>query len=63
MNAKQFNKETLVGEPVILTDDFGVEHEVNTRSPAWDLCGTAVVSVTGRSGGYDLDRIRKVLEV
>lgn len=62
MNAQEFNEYYPVGTAVILTDDFGEEHQVNTRSIAWELGhGDSVVSVTGRSGGYDLERI-KVLE-
>ena len=61
MNVNDFNEWYPVGTAVILTDDFGKEHHTSTRSIAWELCGTPVVSVLGRSGGYDLDRI-KVLE-
>lgn len=59
MDAKEFNEWYPVGTAVILTDDFGKEHQTNTRSPAWELGhGDSVVSVDGRSGGYDLDRIK-----
>ena len=43
---------------VILTDDDGIEHKTQTRSIAWELCGSPVVKVVGRAGGYLLDRIK-----
>lgn len=61
ISVTDFNKWYPVGTAVILTKDGGEEIHTNTRSIAWDLCGTPVVKVSGRSGGYDLERIR-VLE-
>lgn len=64
MKAEKFNELYPVGISVILTDDFGNEHETSTRSEAWELGhGDSVVSVVGRSGGYDLDRIRVPAEI
>lgn len=60
MKIEDFNKKYPPGTPVILTDDFGKKHETATRSEAWDLCGTPVVMVDGRSGGYDLSRIKPI---
>ena len=54
-----WNEEHGIGTPVILTDDFGNEHETSTRSEAWVLPSNhAVVMVEGRSGGYSLRRIK-----
>jgi hypothetical protein len=62
MNASDFNEWYEVGVSVILTDDFGKEHQTNTKSEAWELGdGSPVIMVDGRSGGYDLNRI-KVME-
>ena len=59
MNYKEFNKWYQVGQPVVLTDDFGGEHTTTTRSEAWELCGTSVVSCEGKGfGAYDLSRVR-----
>ncbi|MFL0802412.1 MAG: hypothetical protein K6L81_01755 [Agarilytica sp.] len=58
ISAEEFNELYPKGTPVILADDFGKEHQTNTRSEAWDLCGTLVVMVEGRSGGYDLSRLK-----
>lgn len=59
MTAEEFNEHYPVGTAVILTDDFGKEHPVVTRSVAWRLGhGDSVIKVTGRTGGYDLDRIK-----
>jgi hypothetical protein len=59
-----WNQTIPPGTDVILTDDFGEEHKTKTRSPAHQLgCGTPVVQVEGRSGGYLLWRIRPVTSV
>lgn len=46
-----------VGSEVIYTDDFGGKEEVKTRSIVWDLCGTPVVKLEGKTGGYDMGRV------
>lgn len=52
-----WNEHCPTGTPVaVVKDDFTV-HAGTTRSQAWVLCGTPVVSVTGISGGFSLDRI------
>jgi hypothetical protein len=57
-SAAEFNEWNPVGTAVTLTDSFGDEHFVNTRSPAFcDTEGTPVVRVTGRGGEYKLSRI------
>jgi hypothetical protein len=59
MNAEDFNKKFPIGSDVIYTDDFGNEHKTKTRSDAWTLgSGHAVVCLEGRSGGYDINRIK-----
>ncbi len=61
MNADEFNQKFLVGSDVIYTDDFGNEHKTKTRSAAWTLGhGDVVVSIEGKSGGYDITRIKPV---
>jgi len=58
MQAEEFNEWYEVGHPVIVTKDDGSEVRTNTRSVAWDLCGTPVVMVNGIRGGYMLSRVR-----
>jgi hypothetical protein len=59
MNTEQFNNKFSVGDDVVYTDDFGVEHKAKTRSEAWELGhGDAVVMIEGKSGGYDVNRIK-----
>ena len=61
MNAETFNSTFSVGDDVIYTDDFGVEHKTKTRSPAWELGhGATVVSINGKTGGYDVNRIKSI---
>ena len=60
MTAEEFNESYPVGVKVILTNDVGGEITTNTRSEAWDLCGTPVVKVDGLRAGYSLDRIKAV---
>ena len=62
MKADEFNEWYQVGQPVFHIDDFGVETQTETRTPAWELGnGAAVVSVKGRTGGQCLSRI-KIIE-
>lgn len=59
MKAEEFNEAFPVGSDVIYTDDFGKEHKTKTRSVAWALGhGDVVVSIEGKSGGYDIKRIK-----
>ena len=60
MNVEEFNNLYPIGTPVIYTDDFGGKHQTITRSPAWDLCGTPVVKLDGKTGGYDIERINPI---
>ena len=59
INAEAFNSTFSVGDSVIYTDDFGKEHKTKTRTMAWTLGhGDVVVSIEGKSGGYDISRIK-----
>ena len=55
ISEQEFNDQYKVGQRVIYTDDFGKEHITKTTSMAWDLCGTPVVKIEGKTGGYDLE--------
>ena len=55
---EDWNNQNGPGSEVTLTDDFGVEHRTRTRSVAWLVGGRPLVLVEGRTGGYDLRRIR-----
>ena len=62
IDIQDFNEWNEVGASVIYTDDYGNEHQTTTQSQAWELGdGQAVVMLEGKTGGYDLGRIR-VLE-
>ena len=57
-NAEAFNSKVSVGDEVIYIDDFDVEHKTRTRTLAWDIVsGSTLVSLEGKAGGYDVDRI------
>ena len=58
MTSEKFNRLHPPGTPVIYTDDFGNKATTVTTSMAWDLCGTPVVSIEGKTGGHDLERIK-----
>jgi len=60
MTEDQWNKAFEVGQTIELTEDDGSITYTVTRSYAWDLCGTPVIKVDGKTGGYMLDRIRAV---
>lgn len=63
MTHDEWNEKYSPGQAVILTDDLGVEHRTRTRSPAWPLGhGTPVVLVEGRTGGWELERVRPIEE-
>lgn len=57
MNIEELNEFYKAGHAVIVTDDFGKEHQTVTTSIAWDLCGTPVIRCEG-FGTYDLDRVK-----
>lgn len=62
MKAIEWNKNYKIGQAVELTAIMDKGTKTFTTSDAWDLCsGTGVVSVDGKSGGYDLDSI-KIIE-
>lgn len=59
MKAEEFNKSFPVGSDVIYTDDFKKEHRTKTTSEAWEIgSGHVLVSIQGKSGGYDIARIK-----
>lgn len=63
MDHEKFNEKFKVGQTVIYTDDFGGEHRTKTRSEAWNLCGTTVVKIEGKTGGYDISRMIVIADV
>jgi hypothetical protein len=59
MTADQWNAMYAPHQPIELTEDDGSKTYTQTRSIAWELSpGTFVVLVDGKTGGYDLDRIK-----
>lgn len=58
--ADRFNEEHPVGTPVLLTLDSGEEIKTHTRSAAWVVGGhSAMVMVIGKSGGWQINRVRR----
>ena len=59
MRVESFNMQCPVGTKVkILPTEGCSESEkiiTKTRSEAWLMCGTPVVLVEGKSGGWDID--------
>jgi hypothetical protein len=53
----RWNEKYPEGTRVIVTRDNGDKLETVTRSVAWSMCGTPVVSVKGISGCYALERV------
>ena len=59
MTAEQWNEKHKVGIGVLVKLDDGRLWHTKTRSQAWVLGGgQPVVMLEGRSGGYDLSRVR-----
>jgi hypothetical protein len=56
MVVNAWNEKYPEGTPVIVTRDNGEKLETVTRSVAWSMCSSAVVSVKGISGCYSLER-------
>lgn len=61
------NSKLKIGDKVIMNDRYhvsdknkGVVFEV--LSEPWRVCGTDVVKISGRSGGYAVDGLTKVGE-
>ena len=62
MNAKEFNKKFIVGEKVLVTNDFGNIETQEIKSAGWDIqSGSTLVKLSGFYGGYDVDRVSKAL--
>ena len=58
MKAQEWNDKYPRGQSIYLTEDDGSITATQTKSGAWELgSGQSVVKVTGRTGGYSLDRI------
>jgi len=56
---QKFNERIPIGSPVTLIEDDGSQTTTCTRSKAWKLrSGASVVKVEGKTGIYDLSRIR-----
>lgn len=54
-----FNSNNEIGQPVSLILDEGLIVETYLRSKAWVIGGhTAVAKVEGKTGGWDVTRIR-----
>lgn len=54
-----------VGDKVVMNDKYRVSEENKgkvwvVRSEPWDCCGTTVVLLKGKSGGYAVDGLTKV---
>ncbi len=59
MSSREWNDTYPVGQPIALTEDDGSLTYTQTRSAAWKLGdGVIVVLVSGKSGGYALNRIK-----
>jgi hypothetical protein len=61
----EWNECHPVGSPCILITDDNKDVTTRTRTPAWLTSvnpvtqkGYAVVSIEGKTGGWDLDRVR-----
>jgi len=56
---REFNELVNIGDSVVLIEDKGSRTTTRTRSEAWIIgSGAALVKVEGKTGGYDLTRIR-----
>lgn len=60
-------EELKIGDKVIMNDNYYVSAEnrgkvFTVRSKPWMLCGTEVVKISGKAGGYAVDGLTKVGE-
>lgn len=56
---EEWNEIYKPGSPCVLTLDDGTQVQTATRSIAWRLgSGSVVVMVDGKSGGWNIDRVR-----
>lgn len=59
MTADEWNRSNKPGIQVLVKLDDGRLWQTKTRSEAWELGhGRAVVLLEGKSGGYDLSRVK-----
>lgn len=57
VTSKPMTRDTPPGTPVYVVEDGGMGVTLTvTCSSTWDLCGTRVVLLVGRSGGYAIER-------
>lgn len=59
LSAEEWNARHPVGTRVRFQSVKGIEEfeDTVTRSEAWELCGTPVVMIEGRSGGCAIDHM------
>jgi len=57
-----WNEQYPEGTPVIVTRDNGDKLRTITRSVAWSMCGSPVISVVGITGCYSLERVKVNVE-
>jgi hypothetical protein len=57
--SESFNKTHKVGTKFNYYPILGrsKKEPVESRSQAWEMCGSVVVKVTGRTGGVDIDHL------
>jgi hypothetical protein len=55
----EWNRDHPIGTRVLFQPVKGIDkfEETRTRSEAWEICGTPVVMIDGRSGGCALDHM------
>jgi hypothetical protein len=59
MTTEEWNARHKIGTGVLVKLDDGRLWQTRTRSEAWNLGhGQPVVMLEGRSGGYDLSRVK-----
>ena len=58
MTAAEWNAKNGIGAGVVVKLDDGRLWHTKTRSVAWELGHGPVVMLEGKSGGYDLSRVK-----
>lgn len=61
----EYMKDLKPGDKVVMNDKYSVRPENKgkvweVRSSPWMVCGTLVVALHGKSGGYAVDGLEKV---
>jgi len=60
MTVEEWNEKYPVGTKVRyfpIKENLDEYEDTITRSPAWEMCDSGIVSLEGKSGGYSLDHI------